>query len=680
MKNLLLFVLLGVTLIIFVTSAYASSRTIYKTDNIENYLQMSLVTGRDHLIFNRDLTLGQSKHFREQVNGDNLKTIMVNKKIINEKYNETFSSTPQKIVLVNNENLRWKMLGTQLAYHLNCPVYFSLSDKVKDQSKEIILFGGDIKHQQPNINHITDFKLAYQYYRDVTKNKRMQIYLNSNLYGVMGIHFANYIDGFIRFDNLDQIKNSTVTWVTDPSNLREDNIIEFQKSMDFDGDGIYDYPLGILTGINASDLSVYIERIRYFKSHPHKSYKLLSLDTDAVGEKTIEESGKYKVVRLHNEAATIKNLQNQLKDSTYFHFMAHGSSSGFALIDGSFSENNIPDLPLQITVAESCSTGDIPHKAENSIALNFLRKGSIAYIGSFRVGGVGLVGGMSKYFYSTSRVPLGQLVRLQNYSIQKYADTVPRALLFGDPTINIFQKQLYSSIDDNKVYFENPVDLNNISFNLGLSIPKNKNVKSVVITDSQGRKETLTDHIGGGLIKLPAGEEKQVLFITTNKDEGKLSVLSYIPVFELCKVVISYTKIGLRVVFNDVLLNPDWTLNYIVVLLLPFILLLRKILDIKSLYLLIPYAIIYLSLNNWLGIKFSLRASLIYYIIIVISLFVKTNLFKKIIIYLTLMVLPVIPIFFIVGDNYRTLLLFGGGIVISSVIPILLGLFSRRID
>ena len=59
------------------------------------------------------------------------------------------------------------------------------------------------------------------------------------------------------------------------------------------------------------------------------------------------------------------------------------------------------------------------------------------------MGGVGLVGGMSKYFYTTPEVPLGQLVRLQNYSILKYVDTVPRALLFGDSTINLFKKKMY---------------------------------------------------------------------------------------------------------------------------------------------------------------------------------------------------------------------------------------------
>ncbi len=393
-------------MLIFVLSigTSASSKKIYLADKTDHYLKMSLLMEEDYLLYNQDLEMEDLNKFLEQLNDQNLIKQTISIELINELYKEKFNNS-EYVVVVEKEKLNWKILGTQLAYHLEAPVYFhhEIIDKIKN--KKIIILGGRSSAVITE-KHFSEFTGAYNYYRKITKGRSFQIRVDADKYGVMGTYFANQKNGFISFGQIEKIEKSLVGWVTNPAELKEEKIINFQNAMDFDEDGIYDYPLGILTGINPSYLSLLIERNRFLNNNFPDKHKLLSLDVDSGNGNNHKKSGVYERVDLNGNTATINNLRNELIDTTYFHFVAHGSGSGFALKDGSFKAEHIPEIPLQITIGESCSTGKIPSVPENSIALNFLKKGSVAYLGSFRVGGVGTFGGMGKYFLTTPDIPL----------------------------------------------------------------------------------------------------------------------------------------------------------------------------------------------------------------------------------------------------------------------------------
>lgn len=678
-KTIFIRTVLFTILLVLISSAAisASSTKIYSTEKVDHYLKMSLFIEDDYLIYNQNLKPEELNNFQKQINNPKLIKQNISNEIINKLYNKKFSGS-EYIVIVKEEKLEWKILGTQLAYHLDSPVYFNYEKKERNKNKKKIILGKKSAGEMTGKN-FTEFREAYNYYRKITKESSFQILINADEFGVMGTYFANKKNGFINFDQIEKIKSSMVAWVTNPVLLEEEKIINFQNSMDFDKDGIYDYPLGILTGINPSYLSLLIERNRYFNENIPKKHKLLSLDVDSGREKNNEKSGNYERVDLNGKEATITNLKKELIDTTYFHFVAHGAGTGFALKDGSFNSDNMPEIPLQITIGESCSTGKMPKDPENSIALNFLKKGSVAYLGSFRVGGVGTFGGMGKYFLTTSDLPLGQMVRLQNYGIKKWIDNVSRALLFGDPSLRLFNKEFYNLSADNKINFNIPEEIAtslNSFHTLGVALPVEEKFKSLEINN--GNKEVLSQYFMDRFISLPFADS-QVIIFATDKNKGEVTFKKNISIFKKLQIAKQVVETGLFVLFDNVFLNSVWWAGFVVTIIIMISFLKRDIISFKTAYLFIPFILMYLILIDYLEIRFQFIVCVIYYLLVILPLLFRVNIIKKIVIYFAALFIPLIPVFIIAKNNYRTIGLLLIGIFVSGIIPLILEIIDYGI-
>ena len=689
MRKILIIVFLIFIIIFFSSSFYnkslAFSKYIYIAETPEKFLKMSLVTHNNYLLYDRGLQNDhlmdrQINHFKEQINDRNIKTINIDSKEINEIYKNEYNNS-NNAVIVQKEDLKWKMLGTQLAYALDYPVYFSEKKLENLDFKNGIILGSSensMFEKNDNIKYFSRFNKAYNFYRKETSENKIQIKVAPDKYGIMGVYLANIKNGFISFDKIEEIVDSTVIWVTDSSYLRKENIVDFQNSMDFDKDGIYDYPFGVMSGTNTADLSVLIERNRYVKKNKSKKQKIVDLTVDDKHENKVTENGDYKIVSLKGKEATLENFRREIKDATYTKILAHGSGYGYTLAEKSFHAKDIPYLKPQITVAESCSTAKIPAEEENSIALKFLQRGSAAYIGSFRIGGVGVVGDFSKYLFTTSDFPLGQLVRLQNSGIINWIDNYPRALLFGDPTLNFYDKNFFISEKGSEIEISIPSNISKIidNYALGLTIPVKREIKTVKITDKKGDKQFLSENFCGSLISLPAGD-KQALLFSTKKNKGELTYFSSIPLRNYFKSSLFYFKNGLRAFFEDVFLRQKIISFYIIIV--AFILLLKwkKVLSLKLIYLIIPYSFIYFGLFKLLGTRFDIAHFIVYYSIIISIQSFNKNIFKKLIIYYIVIFIPLLKFLFLLKDNYKTALLLITGALLSGLIFLFLEFIEK---
>ncbi|MDY6876891.1 MAG: hypothetical protein SWK90_11915 [Chloroflexota bacterium] len=140
------------------------------------------------------------------------------------------------------------------------------------------------------------------------------------------------------------------------------------------------------------------------------------------------------MIELNGAATSHDRILELAPRSPYLCIYAHGSPNGFHLV-GEALEGSDPMPPLGpiVVVAEACESGNIANDVENSIVLRFVHSGAVAYVGSMEVGGVLALGGARSHLYSSPRMPLGELTRLQTLGRLDLDATWPRVILIGEP-------------------------------------------------------------------------------------------------------------------------------------------------------------------------------------------------------------------------------------------------------
>lgn len=669
-------VLTALLILIFSYAISAAPENIYFTYDSEDYLQMTTLIGENYLLFLSGAKPAALSEFQKQVDPEHtLHVVEITKETIAQLSQKEFSAANTGIV-VKSDKLELKIIGTLIAQELNCPIFFSEDELIGYAKISKIVSLGDSVATYQELN-LPTLEKAYDCYEQIRQPSNVQIYTDLTSYGIMAVHLAQLKDGFVIINNdFKKTEGGAFIWVTGKADLSFTSEVELiQERLDFDQDGIYDYPFGIYTGITPADLSLQIERTRYVSMSSSKDHYLLELLADVENKQETIQNDMCTFSCLNGTFATYENLQKSLPDASYFEFLAHGSGSGFQLNDQSFSSTDIPLLPPMIVTAESCCTANIPKTKSSSIALGFIRQGGLAYIGSIKTGGVGILGGAPRYFFSNPNVNLGQMVRLQNYALKKWANLDTRAVLFGDPTISLFNENFKQiSLQEGKIKYKIPENVSAIlpDFTFGVFLPENKKISYAEISNPQGKKERLDNLFNGKLISLPYNQG-QVILLNTKIAEGTISFYEKIPIYRYLAPVLKYMKLSLQVILIDILLNSYWWLFFVIVLIFSFLVMKKdQLASWKTPLLFIIFTLLYLGYLNWHNFRFSYGAFVIYFFLTFIPLNMSGKLWSKIGKYLLLITIPTLPAFFVLLKNPGALIMLLVGLITSASFPLIM--------
>jgi hypothetical protein len=326
---------------------------------------------------------------------------------------------------------------------------------------------------------------------------------------------------------------------------------------------VYDVAIGILTGLSPHDIALLMARTYAYPElqGPWRT-QVLQASTDAASASQTSKDGLFEVTTLSGEALTGDRFLQTLQSAGHVNITAHGSPSGFALADGSCpGPREIAALPPLVFVAEACLTGDIASVGpEESVALRLVAAGAVAYVGSMATGGVGLVGEYP-FLFSTPRLPLGQLVRLQNAARLAADADVPRAILIGDPTFHQFDEEwiayeVHPEADTIRVRIANTDEPRPVVVALELSgLPEMAYAESV-----QGEARLVNYQPGISLSDQPLSVAStnglQQVLLEWPGGDGELILYPSPPLGAVLGQVLAWALLGVRAIFVDALSMP----------------------------------------------------------------------------------------------------------------------------
>lgn len=256
-------------ILVFISICFSSAQSrdvnIYLTYDLNQYLQMAILMDKGYLLHDLYLRDEEFRNFRSHIDPERkMQTIRVHDEMILSIYREKYLS-PDRAVLVNSENHTTRLLGAEIARQLEAPLFFS-REKLKNLYPEtrVIQVGGG--NDENNSLYLHNLQKTYEYYQEIRAPGEVQVLVEGGEYSIAGLRLAAEHDGIIVLKDMEgilEMEGSAVIWVAHPLSLSREKIHGVMDSMDFSGDGIYDYPLGVFTGITFKDLLLMVERNLY---------------------------------------------------------------------------------------------------------------------------------------------------------------------------------------------------------------------------------------------------------------------------------------------------------------------------------------------------------------------------------------------------------------------------------
>jgi len=446
-------VMLLIMLVAVHSPVQANARPIYVVSNWQDYLRLvplSVQDGHVPLLYNPDKVFTPAVlQFADlyegllfSVNGESVQ------KIIAEQWPLT------ETIVVAQAQPRFGLIASSIAAVLDVPLFFYPPPAVvlqQMQVKRVIVVGEETVSANVEIVMLREMEEALTYYNKLVGERPVAVLVADDELGFLAAEVAAYHRGNLLFEpeEIRAYQPQYLVWVTQPRAVTSQSVYNLYELSRFTDDSqVYDAGIGIVTGFTPQDISLLLARTyAYSQLKGEWKARLLTanMDNHSLSQSTYEQP--FEVVSLVGENLTGYAFLKAMQSVGYVSIVAHGSPSGFDLVDGSWpgtGSNKITGLPPLIFVAESCLTGDIGGEGlSNSVALKIIAGGAVAYIGSLEIGGVGLIGDPS-YAFSTPAVPLGTIVRLQNAArLDVDADT-PRSILIGDPPFHQFDQEFIS--------------------------------------------------------------------------------------------------------------------------------------------------------------------------------------------------------------------------------------------
>lgn len=391
----------------------------------------------------------------------------------------------EAIVIAEDANKRYMMLGSHMASILKCP--FINSEDVgavlgKRTLKEAIVLGdctvdNDIAAKIVRLDTLDKVK---SYYNALTEDHSLNVYSTEDDMGIVSAYLAARRNGRIIFQLEDiEKRNSYFALVTKPKDFYREGYKELFRKLYHSKQQQNTKGIGVITGNTLQDANLLLLR-SFFYEQLNRKNKYVNIEA-LLSEEGYEKSEKdgYSYISIRGKGCTIEKINHEIKDASQISIFAHGSPTGFSLVnDTKYAAADMPNLSPCVFTAESCET--IGFAEDGSIALEAIAKGAVVYIGSTKTGGVASPFLDKSYMFSTQEIPLSSLVLMNNVDMMKTIENEARAVLIGDPVFG-----MYTSIGQWVSETQYTYDIGFESKGDGYSIPinfENRKYKGAIVT------------------------------------------------------------------------------------------------------------------------------------------------------------------------------------------------------
>ena len=446
-----LLLLVAITLLVHVDPARADPRPVYVAGKWQEYLRLVSLSVRDGyvpLLYSEDGTLTAAiLKFAELYSGTPL---VLDTKGIDHLIDENWPRA--ETIVVSQNQRRLGLSASAIAAALDAPLYFDTLPRDSFEQpwvQQVIAIGDVAIPGTLRVLHLDDAEEALSYYDTLIGDTSIAVLATDGEMAFLAAEVAAYHRGALLLEpaEIPERRPRYLAWVTDPAAVNTQVVKNLYARARFtSGSRVYDAAIGILTGFNPHDMALLIARAyAYPELQGEWKTRLVKASTKMASRSQTSKEGLFEIVTLEGNALSENSLLRAIRSAGYAMLEAHGSPTGFALANRGWpSASEIGDLPPLVFVAEGCETGNLANLhlvgIEHSVALRLVASGAVAYIGSMEVGGVGLVG-KYPFAFSTPRLPLGELVRLQNAARMDVDADWPRVILIGDPTFHQFERE-----------------------------------------------------------------------------------------------------------------------------------------------------------------------------------------------------------------------------------------------
>lgn len=387
---------------VLVQPALANDRPIYVVSDWQEYLRLVPVSVRDGyipLLYNSEPAFTPAiLHFAELYGGSPLALDADGvQRIVEAQW-----SLAETIVVVQEQS-RFGLLAAAIAAELDSPLFFDLPPAASLQQlrvQRVIAVGEVILPAQVDGITLRELEDAQRYYNELVGPRPVAVLTTESAMEFLAAGVAAYHRGnlLLASQEIQEYRPQYLAWVTTPGSVTKQRVYNLYELCRFSaGSQGYDVGVGILTGLTPNDVSLLMAHA-YAYPQLEGEWKARVLNAglkSAPATHAIYEQ-PFKVVSLVGNDFTGDAFLEAMRGAGYVAVEGHGSPSGLALADGSWpGRREITGLPPLVFVAESCETGDIGgYGVDDSVALQVIAGGAVAYIGSMEVGGVGLLAGM----------------------------------------------------------------------------------------------------------------------------------------------------------------------------------------------------------------------------------------------------------------------------------------------
>ncbi|MEW5924327.1 MAG: hypothetical protein AB1746_10100 [Candidatus Zixiibacteriota bacterium] len=419
------------------------------------------------------------------------------------------------------EDMRFAAIASAIASHMQIPLYFDSDTLPKNAGRRyVIIIGSPVKDFPGEVIRLETIESAQSHYNNLAGNKSMAVLINDDDYSFLAAAVAAHHDCLILL-NLEEItlfQPRYLAWVTVPKTVTKEKVKELYRACRFsEASRVYDAGVGILTGLDAEDVSLLIARAYSYSAMSGEwKYHLVNAALPPHPRDSQEIKG-YAEIILNDTDFTCAKVRAAMQNASYLFLYEHGGPSGFAMVgEGWPNSGKIPDFPPFVFAAEACLTGDITGSGVNaSIALRSIAAGAVAYIGSMEMGGVAVV--EKAFAFCTPDFPISEHVRLQNAARMDVDADWPRSILIGEPTFHQLDNEIWESIvrmDDNKAYVSVKQDEINFESSILLILPDTMSVAYAKLhQDGKDDELYMAGSFGGGksITSLPAFGKQTVM-------------------------------------------------------------------------------------------------------------------------------------------------------------------------
>lgn len=381
-----------------------------------------------------------------------------------------------------------------------------------------------------NYNYLSEQELLNSYNK-LLPEPNLYVYVESMEYIDQAVYMASFYKGKLVFDIVDIAnRDCFIAWFISPQQFKSETYNLLFKTFDL-ARGI-----SVLMASGPGELNLLLNRSFYYDDLRINNIIYNYNDFSRLSSETITEKDW-----IHVAQGRKSGIENQwIERSSFINIFAHGSWSGFSLPGQRF--NAFPELQSPVIIAEACST--LEKLFDGNIALNSIKQGAVAYVGSLKVGGAnsGIFMNSDSYLLSYSEVPLSTIVKINNDAILKSIDKVPRVVLIGDPLFHYIRET-------------NPVIVNADS--IDVSLPFNLQLKKNLYFPTKQHFRSVTNVEGELVADKIVEKSYNTGIISFRGNEGRVGLSTkYSLTGELHKLLINsieYIRIGVTQVIDNIL-------------------------------------------------------------------------------------------------------------------------------